>query len=82
MYVITLTRQEMFDQVVKGLKSQNWRKSMHGPSCTCRGHGGLKCVIGWLIPDDVASSCEGYGVHQLLDQGKLDIAVGDQGLYL
>lgn len=52
-----MTRQEAFDQVVRGLASQGWRWSLTtcgdgSETCAYRGDHGRRCAMGWLIPDD------------------------------
>lgn len=42
--------QSIFNQVIEGLASQNWRQSKNS-RCAYRGSNGLKCAAGWLIPD-------------------------------
>lgn len=47
------TRQEIFDIAYRGLASQGWKQSSNASgSCAYRGKNGLKCAIGWLIPDE------------------------------
>lgn len=48
-----MTNQEVFDKAVKHLLTQK-KKSTKGPDssiCRYRGHNGLKCAVGGLIPD-------------------------------
>jgi hypothetical protein len=45
-----VTSQELFDTVANHLRNQGLKCMIHG-SCKYRGHGGLKCAIGALIPD-------------------------------
>jgi hypothetical protein len=48
-----MNKQQIFDKVYQGLASQNFRQSSSaGGRCLYRGPDGLKCAIGWLIPDD------------------------------
>ncbi|AKF12681.1 hypothetical protein PHIM7_135 [Sinorhizobium phage phiM7] len=50
-----MTRQEIFNTVWNGLKSQGWNVSMSSDAetvCAYRGADGRKCAAGWLIPDD------------------------------
>lgn len=59
------TRQETFNQVVRGLASQRWERSVDPSTglCAYRGAGGTKCAAGHLIPDeDYDKSFEGWGV--------------------
>ncbi len=50
-----LTRQEAFDKAYKGLAGQGFKKSILSnglESCAYRGADGLKCAVGFLIPDE------------------------------
>ena len=49
-----MTDQEAFDKMVRHLYSQNWERSEEGEykSCAYRGHNGMMCAVGCLIPDD------------------------------
>lgn len=49
-----MTRQEIFDKVWDGLKTQGFKQSYNKISGTChyRGPDGLKCAAGHLIPDN------------------------------
>ena len=53
------TAQEVFDHVVRGLKSQGFERSLRegeelqtNPVCAYRGAHGMKCAAGWIIADD------------------------------
>jgi hypothetical protein len=46
-----MTRQEMFDKMVRGLAAQGWERSVAGDKCQYRGPGGRKCAVGQLIDD-------------------------------
>ena len=48
------TRQELFNNAYHGLASQGWRKSTNRGDALCRyrGAGGLRCALGWSIPDE------------------------------
>lgn len=47
-------RQKMVDIVVRGLRSQGFRRSLNTwRGCAMRGVAGAKCAVGWLIPDDM-----------------------------
>lgn len=48
-----MNKQEIFDKVYLGLKSQDFKPSMLGTSCAYRGKDGLKCAVGHLIPDEL-----------------------------
>lgn len=50
-----LTRQQIFNRVVKGLASQDFKQSLQGTFCAFRGNNDRKCAIGWLIPDKLYS---------------------------
>lgn len=58
-----MTRQEVFNIVVKHLAAQNWERSI-GPGGTCayRSKDGKKCPIGALLLDDEVPK-EGDIVH-------------------
>lgn len=58
-----MTRQEVFNIVVKHLAAQNWERSI-GPAGTCvyRSEDGKKCAIGALLLDDEVPT-EGAAVH-------------------
>lgn len=50
-----MTYQEMFNVAYKGLKSQNFYQSVVGglnSDCQYRGANGMRCALGWLIPDE------------------------------
>lgn len=47
-----MTKQELFDKAVKGLKEQGFIQSMRGKQCAYRGYAGRKCLIGHLITDE------------------------------
>ena len=53
-----MNKQEIFDKVYLGLKSQNFEQSYSGGACMYRSPNGLKCAAGWLIPDEMY--CEIY----------------------
>jgi hypothetical protein len=51
-----MNRQEMFDKMMEGWKSQGYKRSLKkiegdDPVCRYRGDGTLKCVVGYLIDD-------------------------------
>lgn len=55
-----MTKQEMFERVVRGLAAQGWERSVDpddedpddGLLCLYRGPGGRKCAAGHLIADE------------------------------
>jgi len=60
-----MNKQEIFDKVYLGLKSQGFQQSVtdfgSDPNClisVCqyRGEEGRKCAVGWLIPDEAYSA--------------------------
>jgi len=60
-----LTRQEIFDKAWSGLEFQGFRRSATSAGCAYRGDGGLRCALGWLIPDErYHHSLEGRGVGE------------------
>lgn len=48
-----MTRQEIFDKVYLGLKSQGFRQSINNYQCVYRGPYGRRCAIGHLMPAEV-----------------------------
>lgn len=60
-----LTKQEIFDKALNGLRSQNYAKSTKSPnsgSCAYRGHNGLKCAIGHCVDDDTLAAAMDDGL--------------------
>lgn len=58
-------RQKAFDTALNGLRKQG-RRSMNGWQCAYRGVGGLKCAVGFLIPDDKYSPIvEGFTANRV-----------------
>jgi hypothetical protein len=51
---MSLTKQEIFTKAYAGLKSQGFERSTGGRrgACMYRGENGMKCAVGWPIPDD------------------------------
>ena len=47
-----MTKQEVFNIVVKHLAAQNWEKSLANGLCAYQGVDGKKCAIGALLNDD------------------------------
>jgi len=47
-----MTRQEMFDTMVRGLRAQKKFSFDESDGCCYRGCNGLRCAVGFLIPDD------------------------------
>lgn len=62
-----MNKQQIFDKIVAGLASQGFKQSVDmsdGGMCVYRGPDGLKCAVGWLIPDEEYSKgLEGYSVE-------------------
>ena len=48
-----MTDQEIFDRVATHLLSQGRRSMGANDSCASRGHDGLQCAVGCLIPDEL-----------------------------
>ena len=49
-----MNKQEIFDRVYKHMLTQNKRSiNDEGSACAYRGHGGLMCAVGCLIPDEL-----------------------------
>lgn len=63
------TEQEIFDAAYKGIKSQGWKQSKDalGNYCNYRGENGMKCAIGWCIPDNKYNSEFDKGVMSIRD---------------
>jgi len=66
---IIMNKQEIFDKVYLGLKSQGFKRSIRVDDnnddivCMYRSPQGYKCAAGWLIPDDLYDEClEGCSV--------------------
>lgn len=83
------TKQEIFDEVVKGLASQGFKQSLlpekDGGGCAYRGDHGRKCAVGHLIPDEKYSKAfEGdsvaeYNIQEVLkSEGYEDACFLDQ----
>ena len=54
-----MTKQEVFNIVVKHLAAQNWEKSLANGLCAYQGVDGKKCAIGALLnDDDVVHECD------------------------
>lgn len=47
-----LSKQEIFNKAYRGLESQGFQRSARRDRCLYRGPDGLKCAVGWLIPDE------------------------------
>ena len=65
----TLTdKQEAFNAAWLGLKSQGFELSVDiNGICRYRGQNGLKCALGWCVPDDMYNpKIEGWGARDLL----------------
>ena len=64
----TLTdKQEAFNAAWLGLKSQGFERSADGGLCMYRGPNGLKCALGWCIPDYMyAPEMEGCSAEEFL----------------
>lgn len=83
MITLDLTKQQAFDQMVRGLASQGWEQSRQavGGGCQYRGIGGRKCAVGWLIPDelydpkldDSADGDHDTNIGALVDERLLDV---------
>lgn len=61
-----VTNQELFDEVVNHLLTQNARSLTPFGACAYRGYNGMKCAVGCLIEDSAYdSSMESYPVMYL-----------------
>jgi len=48
----TSEKQKLFNKAVKGLASQDFKRSVNRyGTCLYRGPAGRRCAVGWLIPD-------------------------------
>lgn len=65
-----MTRQEMFNTVVRGIASQGWEQSVGDETCAYNGPDGRHCAVGWLIADiKIAETWnEKTSVGQLMDK--------------
>lgn len=76
-----MTKQEVFNIVVKHLAAQNWEKSIIAGSCAYRGPGGKKCAIGALLLDSEApmegDTVFGQWFDPILE--RLDLGIGGRG---
>ena len=71
---MTMTRQEMFDQVVRGLAAQGFEQSLdYGGTCAYQSPEGKRCAAGLLLTDAelaaVHPNYEGNNVYHLKDSG-------------
>lgn len=79
-----LDRQWAFDTALAGLRAQGCRSlSPNGVTCLYRGQDGLKCAVGFLIPDEryVQSLDEGNSAGAA-DQWNVQEAVCPDGMSL
>lgn len=51
-----MTRQEMLDRAVRGLRSQGWRPAMAAGACRYLTPDGLRCAWGHVDPEGTAGS--------------------------
>lgn len=58
-------KQEFFDNAVRGLWSQGWKRSVDEKGfCRYRGPDGCRCALGWNIPDErYTEDIEGLGAE-------------------
>ena len=54
-----MTKQDMFDKMVKGLKAQGWQKSQDAGGCLYFGDNDRCCAVGHLIPIDLKAKIQG-----------------------
>ena len=60
-----MRRQEVFDRVVRGLASQDWKRSENDEgTCRLRGDHGRKCALGHLIPDKLYTETDEGGLPE------------------
>lgn len=81
-----MTLQEIFDKVAVHLLTQGKQsQGLYDTACKYRGHDGLKCAVGCLIPDDkYRPDMEGYTVYTLVSRfpDVLGFYTGDSELSL
>lgn len=67
---VKMNKQEIFNKVWNGFKSQDWKRSVdHAANCMYRDPSGFKCAVGHLIPDEEYSSeMEGSTVWSLVEE--------------
>lgn len=84
-----MNRQEIFDKVFTGLRSQGFERSFNKRSqrCKYRGDNGMKCAVGHLIPDELykerwdKGGTVYYGLPSHLWK-KLDIDFSEDGSFI
>jgi hypothetical protein len=74
------TRQEIFNVAFLGMKSQGFKMSVNGNGvCAYRSPNGLKCAVGFLIPDDKYSkSLEGLSASSEVILGITEVSPHDK----
>lgn len=69
-----LTKQQWFDNALKGVRSQGYVPSMVGVECRYDGADGRHCAIGWsLVDTDIGAKNEGKAAHSLLCDGRIGV---------
>lgn len=59
-----LTKQEIFDAALNGVREQYYIRSMRVQGrCAYRGTDDRKCGLGHSMPDDIAEAADNYGVQ-------------------
>lgn len=71
--IIPLTAQQVFDNALFGIRSQNYKISLkkEKDNCAYRGDGGSKCGIGWSIPDE----CYHFDFDDFLDDTSIEFII-------
>jgi hypothetical protein len=75
-----MNKQEAFNKIYLGLKSQGFEKSFNETiyRCQYRGPNGLKCAVGHLIPDDkYHESLEKLNPYDLIKVSIIDFPMLD-----
>ncbi len=75
-----MNKQEAFNKIYLGLKSQGFQKSFNETiyRCQYRGPNGLKCAVGYLIPDEkYHESLEKLNPYDLIKVSIIDFPMLD-----
>ena len=66
-----LTKQEMFDRAVRGLRSQGYKASTKGGICRYSNDDGCRCAWGWVDPSLTSAQ---LGTIHTLRKDKIGVA--------
>ena len=79
--IIDLVETKLLEQGARSVKLYDCRLSKLAQPCALRGDDGMKCAIGWLVPDDVytpALETVEDPVLELIVIGKYEKCFGEQ----